>query len=395
MAAVAKEGCLESVAITGACEVAYSTRCAPKGAAIPSPSYQPVVSRTNDGPSLKRPRASEIHAHNVEVVGCEVVVCSEKQVSWPQPLPPHRRRLQTEGWVRDTWDCRKLLGTGAFSRVHVAAQRGSNVECAMKIIDKKALFMYRRRCGSHLRLWNEAEILTGLNHPGIVQTYDWFETETHAYLVMELAMGGDLLHSILEDGHFVEPQAGQLFAQMCEAVIYLHRRGVVHRDLKLENILLTARDRASMRAKLADFGVSRMSLQSSDCRSFCGTVQYVAPEVIGVLEGSSDSIKPRAPQPPGYGRQADMWSLGVVLYIMLCGSPPFEEEALCQQITAGAYEFDMCEWVDVSEAAKDLVRQLLTVSPKCRLTAEQAATSTWLRVTGAAWQQHGPLVIEI
>eukprot|EP00413_Alexandrium_margalefii_P011516 CAMPEP_0204552242 /NCGR_PEP_ID=MMETSP0661-20131031/26487_1 /ASSEMBLY_ACC=CAM_ASM_000606 /TAXON_ID=109239 /ORGANISM="Alexandrium margalefi, Strain AMGDE01CS-322" /LENGTH=253 /DNA_ID=CAMNT_0051559249 /DNA_START=21 /DNA_END=780 /DNA_ORIENTATION=+ len=194
---------------------------------------------------------------------------------------------------------------------------------------------------------------------------------------MELMEGGDLLQSILEDGHFAELQARRLFKHVCEAVRYLHSKDVVHRDLKPENILLTSRDREVMHPKIADFGLARKNMQSKDCKTFCGTPHYFAPEVINTFRERESG------QSMGYGKTVDMWSLGVILYVLLSGIPPFEEEGLYEQIVEGRYEFDVREWTAVSPEAKELVRGLMTVNPKQRLTIQQAFEGRWLRLASS------------
>jgi serine/threonine protein kinase len=281
----------------------------------------------------------------------------------------------TEQWVRDNWDTRTVLGRGNFSEVSlgVHVQRGD--KRAVKIIDKKKFVAFQNRRESHLSLSSEADVLVSLNHSGIVGFIEWFETDTHLYLIMELLEGGDLLQCILEHGCFTEATARRVFRELCEAVRYLHTSNVVHRDLKPENLLLTSRDRDHMHLKIADFGLARKTMKSRDCRTFCGTPHYFAPEVINTFR---DKDTPAA----GYDKQADMWSLGVILYIMLSGMPPFEEEGLYEQILEGKFEFDVREWTTVSPEAKQLVQGLMTVKPKDRLTIEQALDHRWFRFAG-------------
>lgn len=131
-----------------------------------------------------------------------------------------------------------------------------------------------------------------------------------------------------------------------------------------------------MQPKLADFGLARMNMKTKDCKTFCGTPHYFAPEVIHTFRAKDDG------QAGGYGMQADMWSLGVILYIMLSGIPPFEEEGLYEQILEGKYEFDVHEWNKVSPEAKELVRQLMTVDPKGRLDIKQTMSHKWFSIGG-------------
>lgn len=285
---------------------------------------------------------------------------------------PGNSHYVTEQWVRDNWDTRNCLGSGNFSEVRLGFHVRKGEKRAVKIIDKKKFLQFQNKRESHLTLKCEADVLLKLNHPGIVGFYEWFETDMHLYLVTELLLGGDLLQCILEHGCFTEAQARRLFRELCDAVRYLHTNSIVHRDLKPENILLTTKDRHSMHLKIADFGLARENHKSRDCRTFCGTPHYFAPEVI-------HTFRDRDVTSAGYGKQADMWSLGVILYIMLSGIPPFEEDGLYEQILEGKYEFDVREWTTVSPEAKELVRRLMTVNPKDRLTIHEACEHRWFR----------------
>jgi len=285
-----------------------------------------------------------------------------------------KRDVVTEQWVNRHWDMRTELGSGNFSQVRLGIKVDTAEKRAVKVIDKKRFLQFQNKRESHLSLNSEAEVLTSLSHPHIVKFYEWFETDVHLYLVMELLPGGDLLQCILEHKCFTEPQARRSFHEVCEAVRYLHSRHIVHRDLKPENILLTSKDRETMHLKLADFGLARKNLESKGCRTFCGTPHYFAPEVINTFKNRESG------QPAGYGKQADMWSLGVILYVILSGIPPFEEDGLYEQILEGKYEFDVREWTTISPEAKELVRRLMTVNPRDRLKIEQAMDHKWFKI---------------
>lgn len=279
----------------------------------------------------------------------------------------------TEQWVRENWDCRTVLGSGNFSQVRlgVDVQRGD--KRAVKVMDKSKFDQFKTKRESHLTLSSEAAVLKELNHYGLIKFYDWFETQAHLYLIMELMEGGDLLQNILANGYLTEAQAKRLFTTLCEAVAYLHGRHIVHRDLKPENILLTSRDRETMIPKIADFGLARTNMKSKDCKTFCGTPHYFAPEVINTCRVHEKG------QVAGYNKQVDLWSLGVILYIMLSGIPPFDDDGLYEQITEGKYEFDGEEWTIISPEAKELVTRLMTVDTKARLDIQQALAHPWLR----------------
>eukprot|EP00927_Polykrikos_kofoidii_P032062 TRINITY_DN27420_c0_g1_i1.p1 TRINITY_DN27420_c0_g1~~TRINITY_DN27420_c0_g1_i1.p1 ORF type:complete len:546 (-),score=88.66 TRINITY_DN27420_c0_g1_i1:164-1801(-) len=282
--------------------------------------------------------------------------------------------IMTEDWVHRRWDMRTVIGSGNFSEVRLGVNVRTAERRAVKVINKKSFHQFQKRRDSRLSLRSEAQTLISLCHPGIVQVFEWFETDSYLYLVMELLSDGDLLACILGDGCFTEFQARRLFRQLCEAVQYLHTLNVVHRDLKPENILVKGKDRNEMCLKIADFGLAWQDGRSGDCcQTFCGTPHYLSPEVIKSLQSTS------AGHPAGYGRQADMWSLGVILYVMLSGVPPFDDEGLYEQIVEGKFEFDVREWLDVSPEAKELVRHLMKVNPVERLTIQQTLDHRWIR----------------
>lgn len=279
----------------------------------------------------------------------------------------------TEEWVSSNWDMRVQLGSGNFSVVRLGVKVLGGDKRAVKVLDKSKFRSFQTKRESMLNLEDEASVLAGIDHPNIVRCHEWFQTDPHLYLVLELVEGGDLFQCIMLGGHFPEPQAKRLFLGLCEAIFYLHqRRSIVHRDIKPENVLCTSKDRDTMQPKLGDFGLAKVNMKSRDCRTFCGTPHYFAPEVITSFQARQDGE-----EKAGYGKQADMWSMGVVLYILLSGNPPFEEEGLYEQIIGGKYEFDVDEWTQVSSEAKDIVARLMTVNPKERLSIVRAMAHPW------------------
>jgi len=185
-------------------------------------------------------------------------------------------------------------------------------------------------------------------------------------LVMELVTGGELFDSIVDRGNYSEKDAAKVMMQLCDALAYMHEKEVVHRDLKPENILLSNRE-PNAPIKVADFGLARVVSNKDMMKTACGTPGYVAPEVL---------------QNKGYtGGAIDMWSTGVILYILLCGFPPFYEEelpALFEQIMKARYDFPSPWWDNISNEAKGLVKGMLTVDPKKRLTAKQVYSNEWV-----------------
>mmetsp|Transcript_81978 Transcript_81978/g.171582 ORF Transcript_81978/g.171582 Transcript_81978/m.171582 type:complete len:511 (+) Transcript_81978:347-1879(+) len=282
----------------------------------------------------------------------------------------------SEQWIQENWSMRTVLGSGNFSEVRMGLQVkvAGSAPCAVKVIDKRRFFQFQSKRVSGLSLQDEAKLLMDMHHPNIISFFSWFQTEEKLYIAMEYVAGGDLLQFIMENGACQEQVARRLFGRIANAVGYLHRRNIVHRDLKPENILLSSKNVDVMEPKLADFGLARMNMKTQDCKTFCGTPHYFAPEVIKTFQGAAEGNQ------GGYGKQVDMWSLGVILYIILSGIPPFEEEGLYEQILAGKYEFDVQEWTKVSAEAKELVGGLMVVDPKLRFDIQRTLEHKWFVV---------------
>lgn len=217
-------------------------------------------------------------------------------------------------------------------------------------------------------LETEIAILRQLNHPHIVSLKEVVTTPSDTYIVMELLGGGELFNRIVDDGPFPEPKAASLFAQILFAMEHLHEQNIVHRDIKPENILYI--EKGGLDIKLIDFGYAGLWAPDKQLTGLCGTPDYVAPEVLTWYDDDDEKGTP-------YGKGSDLWSMGVLLYVILSGCSPFsadEEEMLLQQVAQAKYEFYDNEWKGVSELAKDLVRKLLVVDPAERLSMEQVTT---------------------
>lgn len=286
--------------------------------------------------------------------------------------------------VDDKYNLKELLGTGAFSEVRLAESKDRPGEMfAVKIIDKKALkgkedsleneIKVLRRFSESARRRVDAEGSENgprLTHPNIVQLLETFEDKHKVYLIMELVTGGELFDRIVQKGSYTEKDASDLIRQVLEAVDYMHEQGVVHRDLKPENLLYYSPDEDS-KIMISDFGLSKME-DSGIMATACGTPGYVAPEVLA--------------QKP-YGKAVDVWSIGVISYILLCGYPPFYDENdanLFAQILKGDFEFDSPYWDEISDSAKDFIRQLMCVDVEKRYTCRQALQHPWISGNAAS-----------
>jgi calcium/calmodulin-dependent protein kinase I len=259
------------------------------------------------------------------------------------------------------YDIQQKLGSGSFADVKKAVRKSDGKEFAIKVIKKAKL-----NADELAVVHDEVEIMHKISHPNCVTLYEMFETKSKLYMVMELLTGGELFDRIVAKGSYSEKEASGVIKNVASAIQYLHQSGVVHRDLKPENLIyLNKTDDSPI--KITDFGLAKFRAnQNVDMHTACGTPGYVAPEV---LKGEK------------YDKAVDLWSLGVILYILLCGFPPFYHQntnMLYKQIKKGEYDFPDPYWTDISDSAKELVRGLLTVDPKKRMSAKDVLAHPWI-----------------
>ncbi|XP_051690504.2 calcium/calmodulin-dependent protein kinase type IV isoform X1 [Oryctolagus cuniculus] len=261
----------------------------------------------------------------------------------------------------DFFEVESELGRGATSIVYRCKQKGTQKPYALKVLKKTVDKKIVR---------TEIGVLLRLSHPNIIKLKEIFETPTEISLVLELVTGGELFDRIVEKGYYSERDAADAVKQILEAVAYLHENGIVHRDLKPEN-LLYATPAPDAPLKIADFGLSKIVDHQVLMKTVCGTPGYCAPEI---LRGCA------------YGPEVDMWSVGIITYILLCGFEPFYDERgdqfMFRRVLNCEYYFISPWWDEVSLNAKDLVRKLIVLDPKKRLTTFQALQHPW--VTGKA-----------
>ncbi|XP_067247717.1 calcium/calmodulin-dependent protein kinase type 1D isoform X1 [Chanodichthys erythropterus] len=261
--------------------------------------------------------------------------------------------------IKEMFEFKEVLGTGAFSEVVLAEERSTGKMFAVKCIPKKALK------GKESSIENEIAVLRKIKHENIVALEDIYESSNHLYLIMQLVSGGELFDRIVEKGFYTEKDASTLIRQVLDAVNYLHTMGIVHRDLKPENLLYFNPQDGS-KIMISDFGLSKMEGTGDVMSTACGTPGYVAPEVLA--------------QKP-YSKAVDCWSIGVIAYILLCGYPPFYDEndsKLFEQILKADYEFDAPYWDDISDSAKDFISCLMEKDPSKRYTCDQALRHPWI-----------------
>uniref|UniRef100_A0ABI7YUU1 Protein kinase domain-containing protein n=1 Tax=Felis catus TaxID=9685 RepID=A0ABI7YUU1_FELCA len=316
----------------------------------------------DSGGGFRSPAAKML---KVTVPSCSSSSCSSVTAS----VAPGAGSLVPDYWIEgsnrdalsDFFEVESELGRGATSIVYRCKQKGTQKPYALKVLKKTVDKKIVR---------TEIGVLLRLSHPNIIKLKEIFETPTEISLVLELVTGGELFDRIVEKGYYSERDAADAVKQILEAVAYLHENGIVHRDLKPEN-LLYATPAPDAPLKIADFGLSKIVEHQVLMKTVCGTPGYCAPEI---LRGCA------------YGPEVDMWSVGIITYILLCGFEPFYDERgdqfMFRRILNCEYYFISPWWDEVSLNAKDLVRKLIVLDPKKRLTTFQALQHPW--VTGKA-----------
>jgi len=265
--------------------------------------------------------------------------------------------------VESKYTMGKEIGRGGFSIVYNGTSKATGKKVAIKVIDKK------KQDGEQLvLLQREIDIMKRLKHPNIVALYDVFDDPTHISLVLEYVSGGELYDEIVKRGSFTESDACTVLRQVLSATEYLHENGIAHRDLKPENLLISS-ESGGLQVKIADFGLSKDFSDSNQMTTCCGSPSYVAPEVL---------------QQGQYNNSCDIWSIGVILYVLLSGFLPFfgeTQEELFDKILTGSYSFANKVWDEISPTAKDLVTKMLTINEEDRPTAKQCLEHPWFKAS--------------
>lgn len=284
--------------------------------------------------------------------------------------PKPRRRIEDDGEIDSDYVVGEVLGKGAFGVVKEATSIVTGEKYAIKQVLKD-------KPGSTAiqLLEREVAVLSTLQHPHVIQLVEVYETPKKVFMVLEMCRGGELSDLLHQKYRLNEEEVKIVMRRLAEAVVYMHDCEVVHRDLKLENILVSTADPDdTFNIKVTDFGLSHAKgLPGCDdlMSNRCGTLYYMAPEVVKSMHE--------------YSKLCDVWSMGVIMYNLLCGKMPFNGETadeLQEAILNANLGFTETEWITIGEGAKDLIRGMLHVNTISRLTARQVLEDPW--ITGEA-----------
>ena len=259
------------------------------------------------------------------------------------------RRLRLQKTLAETYEIGDILGEGGFGRVFKAVHRINKKEVAIKVIKKD-------KVNNPATIITEIEALKMLDHPNMVKLYEYFESKKKIYLVMELLDGEELYERMVKQETFKESDAKKIFKEILDCINFIHKHNISHRDIKPENFMFVSKE--SNNLKLLDFGLASSAIITeqvgvSDVRRFrtmqsvVGTTWYMAPEVFNQR----------------YNEKCDIWSAGVILYILLCGYPPFfgdSKEEIISEIKKSDLQFDDEAWENVSDLGKDMIKSMLS-----------------------------------
>jgi len=272
---------------------------------------------------------------------------------------------QHAGKLRDHYRIGKMLGSGAFGEVRVCVHRESGAQRAVKVLRKAHMDEDEKRM-----FFNEINILKDLDHPNLLKMYEFFEDEKRYYIVTDICKGGELFDEIVARGKFTERDASMLMKQVLSCINYCHQNHIVHRDLKPENILLE-QNKEFDQIKIIDFGTSLVVEEGKKLDEKLGTPYYIAPEVLA----------------KNYGPKCDIWSCGVITYIVLSGIPPFNgasDQEIMKKVKLGKFSFSDPVWNGMSDKGKDFITQLLIKDQNKRPSAAEALQHPWIQQANQA-----------
>ncbi len=273
------------------------------------------------------------------------------------------------GRLEEHYKVLNKLGQGTFGSVYRVVHNKTDLIRAMKMIKKNTINLQ----DDDRKFLKEIQILIQIDHPNIIKIYEYFHDETYFYIITEFVSGGELYDTISKWKNFNEDKAAYIMRQLLSAVNYLHSYNIVHRDLKPENMMVEktskSKDKSSndmINIKLIDFGTCNFFDGKTKLSLKVGTPYYIAPEVLR----------------KSYNEKCDLWSCGVILYILLCGYPPFSgdtTEEIIEAVMSGKFSMEGSEWKKISNSAKDLVTKLLEIKQDKRLTAQESINHKWIQ----------------
>jgi calcium-dependent protein kinase len=279
------------------------------------------------------------------------------------------------GSVWENYTRVRLLGKGANGCVYEAVNQLTSDRRAIKVISKRKIKSVNLE-----KFMEEVNILRQLDHPNIVKLYEFFEDSRDFYLVTEYLTGGELFDYLTKKGCLNETEAATIMEQLLGVVNYCHTSKIVHRDLKPENLLRDNPEEDSP-IKVIDFGASTLISSGQRLNTVQGSAYYIAPEVLDC----------------NYTEKCDLWSCGVILYLMLSGNPPFpgrSQSEILSKVMTGVYSLGDRAWRKVSKEAKDLIQRMIVVDPDSRISAQDALRHPWFRMWRASTPDEMPSVLD-
>lgn len=313
---------------------------------------------------------------SVDITHCLSMAPRKPLAAW-NAAPPTKtknvfKRLSTKNmdprnvvrkWTVDDFEIGKKLGKGKFGRVYCAKERKSGFVCALKVMSIEEITSYK----VEKQFVREVEIQANLRHVNCLRLYGWFYDDKNVYLILEYASKGELYQALKASKRLDEPTASFYIFQVASALAYLHRKHIIHRDLKPENILINSNNQV----KLSDFGWSVYAALDTRRTTMCGTLDYLPPEMI---------------EAKNHNEKVDVWALGVLLYELLVGRPPFEEEHSSTTYRR-IVKVDLKVPHYVSAEAADLIRRLLRYDPAKRLPLEDLVKHPWIVQNRPKWHK--------
>ena len=278
----------------------------------------------------------------------------------------NRNISQNNGSVQKYYEIINKIGKGSFGSVFKVLHKASDQFRAMKVIKKDTVNLQ----DDEKTFLKEIEILIKVDHPNIIKIYEYFTDDINYYLIIEYVSGGELYDTITAWKDFNEKKAAYIMKQILSAVNYLHSFDIIHRDLKPENMLVENKKKGNLgdeeiNIKIIDFGTCNFIGKGGKLSLKVGSPYYIAPEVLK----------------RNYNAKCDLWSCGIILYVLLVGYPPFTgktTDELLSNVSKGEYKMDGSYWSSISKNAKNLVKSLLDLDPNKRLTAQQALDHPWI-----------------